>query len=215
MSKKNLIIVAAASLAGLCISGANAADANSFYFGGTVGAGKINPGTALQITATNPSTKIESDINVAGRVFAGYQVNETFGFESGFTKFHNASTKNIANTGFNSSNDVTVKTYAVDLVGKATLPLQNGFSVYGKAGAAYLNQKGNTNTYTTLASVTTSTSTNQTASAIYPTVGAGVSYELNKNVSTDLSWNHIQKVGSNKNLGNTDLVGVSFTYAIN
>lgn len=210
MSKKNLVIATVASLAGLWIAGASAATAGTSYLGLDLGAGKIRPGAGLQTGASNPNNMLQmnSAINAAGRLFSGYQVNENFAIESGITKFGNATAKGVYN-----QSKVTVKTYAVDLVGKAILPLDYGFNVYGKAGAAYLNQKANSHSTDTVTGI--NYSSNQSAGAIYPTFGAGVGYEITNNVSTDLSWNRIQKVGHSNKLGSTDLVGVSFTYSLN
>ena len=85
------------------------------------------------------------------------------------------------------------------------MPLQYGFSVKGKLGAAYLNESG-------AVSLNGPTLVKHTEGKIYPTFGAGVGYEINKSLTTDVSWVRIQKVGNNAYLKSTDLVGLGLSY---
>ncbi len=216
LSKKNIALTAIATVATVFLATSASAAPSGSYFGLQLGAGKINPGKGLQTGAVNAfnSLNVNSSTKFAGRVFGGYQFTPTFAGELGYTQFGNTS-KTTTTAALSATNHVNIRTYAVDLVGKATLPLQNGLSLYGKAGAAYLNQQGKSYSTATSAGVTSTGNASTKASAVYPTVGAGISYDLNSNVTTDISWSHIQKVGNSRSLGNTDFLGLGVSYAIN
>jgi OmpA-OmpF porin, OOP family len=179
-------ILALTMLTGLLTTGAFAAPAQTPYLGGDIGWGSIY------------QTGFGS--GVAGRIFAGYNFNEYLAAEAGYSKFANAN-QNISI--FGTTFHTTIKTYAVDAVVKATLPLENGFNLFGKLGAAYLNEQASANII----------SNTYTAHNVLPTYGLGAGYDINKNLNADVSWMRIQHVGSNTNLNSTDLVGAGLTYS--
>jgi OOP family OmpA-OmpF porin len=215
MLNKIINICSIATLAAglLIMSNANAADAGA-YLGGQVGWGSIH-----QFNEDNDNDLISyshKDQGVAGRLFAGYQINNNFAIETGITKFSNATFKDTESfLGTTYTSNGKIEAYAVDVVGKAMLPLQNGFGIYGKLGAAYLSEKAS---YTAAVNDpdfgTESFSGDASAHKVRPTFGAGVSYDINKNLVADLSWSHIQKIGADNNTGleNTDLVALGLAY---
>jgi opacity protein-like surface antigen len=99
-------IAIAASLA-ILSSAAMAADQPYFYAGGDLG-----------------STKVEgADRETSFGGFAGYQFNENFALEAGIRRLGKAE--------FGSA-DIKVNQYSLSGVG--TIPLSNGFSVFGRLG---------------------------------------------------------------------------------
>ncbi len=221
LNKKRVLSATLAGVAGLLL--ASSASASGAYFGGQLGWGTTHQGgiansdisTAtknLGLTSTGSASANSSrDNGLAGRVFAGYDLTENFAAELGYTKFSNSTAnKTVAATGAATSLNLNqkLKTYAVDLVGKGTLPLQYGFNAFGKLGVAYLNQSGNITD--TAGSATYKLNKGQ--SKFLPTFGAGIGYAINKNVSADLSWTRIQKVGNSSYLKSTDFVGFGLGY---
>ena len=84
------------------------------------------------------------DTGVAGRLFAGYQFNDYFATEMGWSKFSNATASYSYSDAYNSANaKATIKTDALDLVVKGILPVTSEVKVYGKLGAAYVMSRGN------------------------------------------------------------------------
>lgn len=215
INKKMVLAAAVAGLVTVGMANANAAVSGA-YVGGQLGYGNVHQGdfsNSTFPTATAITSNSSSNGGLAGRVYGGYQFNPNFAAELGYTRFHNATANQDANNAastFNASS--TIKTDAFDLVGKGILPLQNGFSVYGKLGVAYLRASGSQDNTTKTGATTTTTSQSLDANKLYPTFGAGVSYDITSNLSADVSWNHIQKVGSNNNLANTDFVGAGLAY---
>jgi opacity protein-like surface antigen len=228
LNKKRVLSVAVAGVAGLLI--ASSASAEGVYLGGQLGWGTTHQGgisnseltTAIKDLNAIASSSITSnkyrDNGLAGRLFAGYDITSNFAAELGYTKFSDSTADQtdaatVFGTAVNLDAHQKVKTYAIDLVAKGTLPLQYGFSAFGKVGVAYLNQSGNaTNSVTVGGTQLASETLNRSEAKFLPTFGAGVSYEITKNVSTDLSWSRIQTVGSTKYLKSTDFVGLGLSY---
>ncbi|MDR3477687.1 MAG: outer membrane beta-barrel protein [Gammaproteobacteria bacterium] len=188
-NKKKLLSLAIASLAGLFIASTASATIAGAYVGGQLGWGQTNifKGVNTQGYKTN-------DTGIAGRLFGGYQINQNFAAELGYMKFSNATVKH-------ESGDI--QTYAVDIAAKAMMPLSNSFGVYGKLGAAYLNESFGISNGNSRVSFS--------EGKVYPELGVGVSYDFTQQLSTDLSYTRIQKT-SNGNLNSTDFVGLGLSY---
>lgn len=227
LKKKHILSAVIVSIVCGVVTTANATCNPGVYVGGQLGWGSVHQGNFAEPTvavgnvANNGDSK---DTGLAGRVFGGYQFNQNFAAELGYTKFHNATANETTSSTTtpvfgapfttNSTASGTVKTDAFDIVGKGIIPLQNGFSIYGKLGAAYLRTSGNVNTTVTNTggfNNTTTTTTNLDAHKVLPTFGAGASYDITQNLAADVSWMRIQKVGNTK-LNNTDFVGAGLTY---
>lgn len=110
-------IAIAATLA-ILSSAAMAADQPYFYAGGDIG-----------------STKIDgADRETSYGAFGGYQINQNFGVEAGYRR--------LADTEAFGA-DLKVDQIAVSAIG--TIPLSNGFNVYGRLGYNRLTVKASAN----------------------------------------------------------------------
>lgn len=192
------------------------------YVGGQLGFGKTHQD--LLTTSSSPdfitSGSSGKNTGIAGRMYGGFLFNRYFGLEGGYTKFSETKTRSYTTqlntmTGgiLTTQASGKVKTFAVDVVGKGIIPFNNGFNLYGKMGVAYLRGVGNT--YYSMQEpgfIDSSIRVNNGATRIFPTYGVGAGYELTHHVSTDVSWNRIQKVGNSPELKSTDLVSVGFSY---
>lgn len=198
MSTKKLLMTSIlAGAVALSISATASAAANGAYVGGQIG-----------LANTNYNHTTMDNSGLAGRIFGGYQFNQYFATELGYTQFSHADYKTVHFLGNTLKGHIAEN--AVDLVGKGILPLQDGFSLYGKAGAAYLTGE----------QVLTARGPDVlngyakhdvTEHRILPTFGVGVSYDITPNVPVDISWTRIQKVG-NTDLQSTDFFGVGVSY---
>jgi opacity protein-like surface antigen len=167
------------------------------YFGGQLGYGHTQ-NDAMQLGSSG----------LAGRLFAGYQFNSYFSTELGWTKFHNATTS--VEYDWFSTHNYTVKTNALDLVGKASYPVTSNIDLYGKLGVAYVMQ--NTDANFNAWGIGHHMSWNE--SAFLPTYGVGGSYHFTPKLAMDVSYNRIEKVG-NTSIGSSDFVGAGLTYSFN
>ncbi|MFA6409255.1 MAG: outer membrane beta-barrel protein [Gammaproteobacteria bacterium] len=171
-----------------------------FYIGVQAGFGRIDEGSGYKDAAdwvfsypgATSTTKDTSQGGFAGRAFLGYSFNPYFGLETGYTYLTNNKYKAtwVLSGDTDLSEDVKFKTWAWDLLAKATLPLNDSWDVYAKLGAAYV--KANSSGTTDLNAGTEDIdSANFSKSAIRPAYGLGITYKFNPNWSMDLAWNGI------------------------
>lgn len=214
MLQRKLIIAAAiAGLSTLGFSATSSAALPGYYVGGQLGWATTGAADADDLefddTEIHPLSGDVDDRGLAGRVFVGYQFNENWAAELGYTKFHNTKYDDIvAPPGVvipseDDEDDASIKASAVDLVAKGILPLGNCFNLYGKLGAAYLITSGGDDEF------------EEGKNKLEPTFGAGISYDITPNVPVDLSWNRIQRVGGNRDehpIGSTDLFSLGIAY---
>lgn len=207
MKKPILVLAMFASL--LTTTGAFAA-INGIYLGGQLGFGDTYQ--SPQNAAFNARASGGSG-GLAGRIFGGYQFTQYIAAEMGYTKFSNS---NVTYTDYSTffattyRGSVPIESYAIDLVAKGTLPLQNGFSLFGKLGVAYINEfAGNVTIYN--ASGTHAENFYINDDTLLPTFGLGAGYDVTQNLTTDVSWMHIQHTGTS-NIQSTDLVAAGVSY---
>ncbi len=210
------VLVALAAATGMMV--ANAALPGA-YLGAEMGWGDVHEGAfanaPVMQNAPGPIVSFSNsgkDTGFAGRVFGGYQFTPNWAAELGLSRFTVAEARATATTATgNAIGSGTIKTSALDLVGKGILILRQCISLYGKLGLAYIATNGNVNVTQTVGSTVTGSSFSQIARKVYPTFGVGMSYDITQNLVTDVSWNRIQKTG-NGSIPNTDLVGVGLSY---
>lgn len=181
MTKKTLLITCAvASLLGVLNQSTVAAPLGS-YLGAQVGQGNTHYDGHRQGPA--------HDKTLAGRVFAGYQFNESLGAEIGFSHFGNTEFRHINGNGHGSIDE-----YAYDLVATIGVPILDKADIYLKGGAAYIRalRHGNLSGASQVGRVT-------------PTFGIGANLNNYVNIPVFIEWNRIQGNGPIKN---ADLVSL-------
>ncbi len=202
-NKKNVTTATLVGLVSLFIATSASADINvGPYLGGSLGWGTIDAPTIDGIHNENTNG------GVAGRVFGGLSFTPNLALEAGYTKFMDvnySASSNIAS--FNAK----IQSYAVDMVGKVTIPLDYNFSLFGKVGGAYLNEAASATVTNHSNGLTVSDK--EAEGKILPTFGAGLGYNINKNVTADISWMRIQKVGDTSlNSTDTAMFGLSYHF---
>ncbi len=170
------------------------------YFGGQLGYGKSGAEDGLDGSG------------LAGRVFAGYQFNSYFATELGWTRFHNVTDNVIIYDAYDYLDlGYTMKTNALDLVGKGIIPVTSNMDIYGKLGVAYVMQSHNLKIDSSWGG---SDSLHANEHAWLPTAGVGASYHFTPKLAADVSYNRIQHVGDTT-VGSADFVGAGLTYSFN
>lgn len=209
MSLKTLTVVAlAAGTLGLC-SAAYADSSTGFYVGGQAGYG--NPD--YDVSNSNvPNVSFSKDEGgLAGRAYVGYQFNQYFGVETGYTLFSDNTYKF---SGPGGSANLKFETQQWDILAKAGMPFGcSGFRGDIKAGAAYVMSKLNATDF----------SGSDSDNSWNPAAGASLTYNFNKNFAVDVSYLHtfgssssIRNHFKNDNFSpNTNLttLGVSYLFA--
>lgn len=164
------------------------------------------------VTSFNGTT---SGNGLGWRVFGGYQLGYNWAAEIGWAVYPNLPIPATAtgidhNTGlpFTVSTSGTYKTAAFDLVGKYIVPLRCNFNVFGKLGLAFVVGRSNEGAEISEVDFSESANDNDTVNRLFPTFGIGVGYDFRPDISADLSYNRIQKVGNSDQLGSIDFISL-------
>jgi opacity protein-like surface antigen len=84
-------------------------------------------------------TNFDSDgYKASAKIFGGYEFDQNWGVEAGYTDFRN-SNFNYSNNGTNASGNT--KGYGYYVAGKYNVPVNDQFSVYGKLGLQHSERK--------------------------------------------------------------------------
>ncbi|MBU0455621.1 MAG: outer membrane beta-barrel protein [Pseudomonadota bacterium] len=131
-----------------------------------------------------------TDSGFAGRAYLGYGFNQYFGAEVGYVYLPQVKIKDVKYSSVDTFDDTKFNQSIVDLFVKGTYPFDNGFSVYGKAGAGYVH-RGNMTTKYSGASTKLKGSDNKTL----PALGVGASYNFTKQFYADVAYTRYFKSG--------------------
>lgn len=84
-------------------------------------------------------TNVDSDgYKASGKIFGGYEFDQNWGVEAGYTDFRNANV-NYSSNGTNGTGKTKGSSYYV--AGKYNMPVNDQFSVYGKLGLEHSERK--------------------------------------------------------------------------
>ncbi len=178
------------SAAGFAATTANSTVSNSPSNGVYVGVQGGYAQSDYSMNDINGDVSFTGDVDassIAGRIYGGYNFNQYFATEMGFAYLPQIKFSNLKPVGYTGSDsgEITANEYAIDLALKASYPVYKNVTVFAKGGFADMtieNVKATINGQ----SVDTSDISSETKPA--PLAGAGVSYKLTDNVSTDLSY---------------------------
>lgn len=168
---------------------------SAWYVGGSIGESEID-GACDGTSALGISC---DDADTAWKAFAGYQVNQNFALELGYTNLGEVSG---SAGGFN----VDIESTAWEFVGLGILPLGNNFSFYGKAGLF----RSETDLTTNIPGVSEESESNTGL-----TFGVGAMLNVTRNVAVRAEWQRYQDVGGG-DIGEADVdvlsVGALFRF---
>ena len=170
---------------------------SGIYFGGQLGTSKLHyDGSSY----TNSKSHYDRHRLLAGRVFVGYAFSQFIAAELGYDYYGYPKFKHNDN-----NNTQDLLQHGLDLVAKANLPLNYGFSFYAKAGLTLIHRGTLNNNSGTFEQKNSN-------NKVTPVGALGVSYQFAPNIAMDLSWTKTMHISD---LPSTDLFGVGFTYKIN
>lgn len=144
------------------------------------------------------ASNVDSDgYKASGKIFGGYDIDQTWGVETGYTDFRKARSSFTMN---NVPGQAETKGHSFYVAGKATAPINEQFSVFGKLGAAYNKMELN--------SATPGLSSDDSKTEVY--AGVGGQYNLSKQVALTLEY---ERYGKKKDFGaKADVVTVAARY---
>ena len=137
-------------------------------------------------TAKNIQT---DDYRTGGKIYGGYQINPTWAAEAGYTDYGN---KDVANG--------TTKGNGTYIAAKATMPINDQFSAYGKVGVEHSERKFNS----------AALNIKDTDTGAYGALG--VEYKLNQQVALTAEY---ERYGKEKDIGakaNVWTVGAHYNF---
>lgn len=154
--------------------------------------------SGAELGVSHQDYKGDSDISVdkkglAGRIFAGYQIDENLSAEMGYGRYHTITGKARETR----EHVVRAKHQAIDLLGKAALPVGNNFGVYGEAGVAYVLAKAEISRAFGGGS--------KEEKFLTPAAGFGGTYNIANNVQLKAGFRHIH--------GRHDVEDINYAHA--
>ena len=214
--KKQFMLGTAAALVALSsyVSTANAADLTGWYGGINLGRSdlKLNGGDIDGVFANQGITSSSSidRHDTAWSLNLGYQFNPYFALEGGYVDFGKYDLKGDVSAPAADTIDGRYKAYGYDLSAVGILPLQQGLSVYGKAGVFHSRSDLEASSS---GAVPVSSASHWGNSG---TFGVGAGYDFTKNVVGKLEWNRYLNVGDSSTTGRGDIdlysVGVAYKF---
>lgn len=185
MNKLILALVAATAV----IGSAQAAQPGPY-----VGVGIANADHSASIPGTTASSS--DGYKTSGKIFGGYEFDQTFGVEVGYTDFRSSDYSYTLN-GVNRSGSSDGKSYYV--AGKASVPVNEQFSVFGKLGAANNKRSYSDSLF----------SGDDSKTELY--AGVGAQYNFNPKVAVTLEY---ERYGKNQNIGaKSDVITLGARYS--
>lgn len=178
------------------VSSTEGSNSGSIYFGGQLGT------TNMHYTGSSyllPSNSYDNKNKFAARGYVGYAFSQFISAEFGYDYFGYPKFQDV------SGNNQDILQHGADLMVKATLPLDYGFGVYGKAGLAWVYRSALNPNGTTFA--------DKGANNKFTPIGAlGVQYWFAPSMALDLAWTKTMSVSD---LPTIDLFTVGLIYKIN
>lgn len=177
---KKILFALVASAAALGATAAYAQD-NTQDAAGTayIGAGVV--GSRYDFGSLGTSTDNHTGSKAAGKIYGGYNIDQTWAVEAGYTDFGKRSYNYSSTAG---TGGLNTDAHSYYLAGKGTWPVARDFAVFGKLGVAR-----NHNEVTTSGIATANGDANKTA--LYASLGA--EYAVNKNVKVSLEYENYGK----------------------
>jgi opacity protein-like surface antigen len=214
MYRKAIVTSAALTLsmaAGLAHAQSNAA-APGWYGGIDLGRSRLGvsgsdlDGALSRQGITASSTNERSDTSYAFSV--GYRINRNLAIEGAYAKlgefsYNSASSAPAADS---ISGKYEAKAFSISAIG--IMPLQQNWSVYGKAGLAQVRTHLDASS-----ALGTTAPSNTTDSGSSLLIGAGAMYDFNRNIFARAGWDRYTSVGSDATgKGAIDLYSVGVGY---
>jgi OOP family OmpA-OmpF porin len=155
-----------------------------------------NPRPYVGVAVNAAKNQSSDDWKASPKVFAGYDINQNWGVEAGYTHFSKEDFNAFNGTAMTSAQVRGSSSY---VAAKYTMPINDRFSAYGKLGASYNDRK---------VSMTGLGDYHDRDTSAYGALG--VQYAINQNVSVVGEY---ERYGKDKNVGaKADALSVGLKY---
>jgi len=166
-----------------------------WYSGLSVGGSQIGMSNdILPITpATTPSSLTKDESSTGFKLFAGYRYNQNFALEGGYTDLGKFEARRDATAPVGSISR-NMRTSGFDLAAVGIIPMQSGFSLFGKIGAMYTMTRSSISTSGALLPLPT-TDLSPKRSEWNPKVGLGAGYDFSNGLGLRVEYERVSNVG--------------------
>ena len=212
VAKRQLSVLALTGFAAICSTPVMAQGAPGWYLGGNLGGTRgdfnndaINRDLAGKGFTVN-STRTDNSSS-GGKIFGGYQLTPNFAVEGGYFdlgRYSYGSTTILPTGAFNGNSKVSGLN--LDLVGMA--PLSDRFSVFGRIGAAYAQNRGSFSS-TGLVPLNNANSRRNDTNL---KVGLGVQYAITEALAVRAEVERYRISDPIRNRSNIDMASVGLVY---
>ena len=169
-----------------------------WYTGLSFGATQIGlTDNTLPIAGATATTFSKDESSTGFKIFGGYRFNKNFALEGGYTDLGKFNASREAIAPFSGSLSRSTKASGFDLSAVGIIPMQNGFSLFGKVGAMYTMSEGSVSTSGALL-LAPDVSTNPKRSEWNPKVGIGADYAFSNGLGLRLEYERINNVGDSR-----------------
>jgi len=160
--------------------------------------------------AAGGATSLSTSDNGSGnqwRLQGGYRLNQYLALEAGYIDFGQADYK-ASYTGGSARGDL--KAGGVDVAALASVPLNDSFSVFAKAGVVFAHVKSSLSA----GAPASLASSDSTSNVVRPLLGIGANYKLTQNVDLRADFDHVSGLGDSSKTGKMDanMISVGFAY---
>jgi OOP family OmpA-OmpF porin len=173
-----------------------AQDDAGFYVGGGIGQSELKDacdGDGLTVTDCD-------DTDTAWKLFAGYSFNKYFAVEGGYIDFGEAS---LTGTELGIPFSATAEAWGITAHAVGALPIWEGFSIIGRAGAVFWN----VDTEVSALGLTAS----EDDDGISLAVGAGVQWMFGRNFGIRAEYEFFDGIGDDETTGESDIQVLSLS----
>ena len=207
---RRLSLLALAGFAAICSTSVMAQDVLGPYIGGSLGSTRANFNndainsqfTGNGFTVNSSSTNNRSS---GGKLFGGYQFTPNFALEGGYFDLGRFSYSGTT-TGGAYNGDTRANGLNLDLVG--TLPLTQQFSVLGRVGAAFTQNRSNFSSTGFVPANTQNRSRNDTSVKF----GIGLQYAITEALSLRAELERYRINDPIRNRSNVDMASIGLIY---
>lgn len=159
--------------------------------------------TALTTNTAASLSSNDSGSDNKWRLQGGYRFNPYLAVEAGYIDFGKAKYQASYTGG---SAQGSLKAGGFDVVALASLPVNDSFSIFGKAGMVAAKVKSNL----VAGAPATAASGNASENVVRPLLGVGARYKLTDNVDLRADYDHVSGLGTSSKTGKMDSNMVSF-----
>lgn len=173
------------------------------WFGGlSVGSTKEKiRDSALTVTGATASSLTKDESGTGFKLYAGYQYNRNLAVEVGYTDLGKFRATRQVSAPFVGSGVADIKTSGLNIDGVGILPLQGGFSLFGRLGAIYAT----TETSLATSGGVTAGGTSAKRSDWSWKIGLGAGYDFSRSLGLRLEYERYNDIPNDGVIGKADL----------